>query len=60
MNRSAFRAVGSHDVVNSPAVKPGAIPLAPGRSPQVSRRLDSSDQVIHCKPENSSKIFLKL
>jgi hypothetical protein len=42
---SAFRAVGSQNIVNSPAVKPGLVPLASGRSPQVARRWDSSDQV---------------
>jgi len=44
VSRSAFRPVGSHIAVNSPAVKPAVIPLLPERSPQVSRRLDSSDQ----------------
>ena len=42
---SAFRAVGSQNIVSSPAVKPGLVPLASGRSPQVARRRDSSDQV---------------
>jgi len=47
--RSAFRAVGGNQgggsgIVNSPAVKPAPIPFMHTRSPQVSRRLDSSDQ----------------
>jgi len=41
-NVSAFRAVGSQLVVNSPAVRPATSPLS--RSPDTGRRRDSSDQ----------------